>query len=55
MQDVLGLDGSHRMNFPGKPEGNWSWRFAWADVPNDTTTRLRRLNQLYQRHGDGRH
>jgi 4-alpha-glucanotransferase len=51
MQDVLGLDGSHRMNFPGKPEGNWSWRFAWADVPNDTATRLRRLSQLYQRPG----
>lgn len=26
MQDVLGLDGSHRMNLPGTSQGNWSWR-----------------------------
>ena len=32
MQDVLGLDGTHRMNLPGTPEGNWSWRFDWAMV-----------------------
>ncbi len=49
MQDVLGLDGSHRMNFPGKPEGNWSWRLVWSYVPPDTAERLRRMNQLYER------
>ncbi len=27
-QDVLGLDGSHRMNTPGTM-GCWSWRFSW--------------------------
>lgn len=32
MQDVLGLAGEHRMNFPGKPEGNWGWRFSWDQV-----------------------
>ncbi|MFZ2650954.1 MAG: 4-alpha-glucanotransferase, partial [Burkholderiaceae bacterium] len=33
MQDVLGLDGSHRMNIPGTMgHGNWSWRFDWRDV-----------------------
>lgn len=26
MQDVLGLDRRARMNTPGTPEGNWSWR-----------------------------
>ena len=26
LQDVLGLDGSHRMNLPGTGQGNWSWR-----------------------------
>ena len=26
VQDVLGLDGSHRMNLPGTGQGNWSWR-----------------------------
>ncbi len=25
-QDLLDLDGSHRMNIPGTTEGNWGWR-----------------------------
>ena len=32
LQDVLGLDGAHRMNRPGSPVGNWAWRFDWAMV-----------------------
>ena len=32
MQDVLGLDGAHRMNVPGLMGGNWSWRFTWPMV-----------------------
>lgn len=32
MQDVLGLDGRHRMNVPGQMGGNWSWRFDWGMV-----------------------
>lgn len=33
LQDVLGLDGAHRMNVPGTvgPQ-NWSWRFEWHMV-----------------------
>jgi 4-alpha-glucanotransferase len=27
MQDILGLDGHHRMNIPGTVGGNWQWRF----------------------------
>jgi len=49
MQDVMGLDGTHRMNFPGKGEGNWAWRFAWSDVPPHAAARLQRLCQLYDR------
>ncbi|MGB5813357.1 MAG: 4-alpha-glucanotransferase, partial [Polyangiales bacterium] len=26
MQDVLNLDGTHRMNQPGTIRGNWTWR-----------------------------
>ncbi|HVT79131.1 MAG TPA: 4-alpha-glucanotransferase [Phycisphaerae bacterium] len=26
MQDLLGLGGSARMNYPGRPAGNWAWR-----------------------------
>ena len=35
MQDVLGLDGSHRMNTPGTPTANWSWRFEWGMVGSE--------------------
>jgi 4-alpha-glucanotransferase len=49
LQDVLGLDGAHRMNFPGTGQGNWAWRFTWADVPADAAARLHRYCQLYER------
>ena len=35
LQDVLGLDGAHRMNQPGSPVGNWAWRFDWAMVGSE--------------------
>ena len=35
LQDVLGLDGTHRMNMPGSPVGNWSWRFDWSMVGSE--------------------
>ena len=31
LQDLLGLGTEARMNFPGRPQGNWEWRF---DRPN---------------------
>ncbi|MEW5757395.1 MAG: 4-alpha-glucanotransferase [Pseudomonadota bacterium] len=49
MQDVLGLDGSHRMNTPGTQQGNWLWRFSWDMVPETLAKRLRHLNHLYGR------
>ncbi|CAD5366252.1 4-alpha-glucanotransferase [Rubrivivax sp. A210] len=49
MQDVLSLGGEHRMNFPGKGEGNWGWRFGWQQVQPGHAQRLRRLCQLYER------
>lgn len=27
LQDLLGLDSSHRMNTPSQSDGNWGWRF----------------------------
>ncbi len=32
MQDILGLDGTHRMNVPGTSTGNWHWRFDWSQL-----------------------
>ena len=49
MQDVLGLDGSHRMNTPGTTENNWSWRFDWDDVEPDTAERLLHRATIYGR------
>lgn len=43
MQDLLALDGAHRMNLPGTTEGNWRWRFAWEQLPDDLAGRFRRL------------
>jgi 4-alpha-glucanotransferase len=37
LQDVLGLDGAHRMNRPGSATGNWRWRFAWSMVDAEST------------------
>jgi len=49
MQDLLGLDGDHRMNLPGTAEGNWSWRFSWDQVAAELPDRIRRLVRLYGR------
>lgn len=42
MQDIIGLDGSHRMNVPGTIGGNWAWRFQWAEAPRPVWQRLAR-------------
>jgi 4-alpha-glucanotransferase len=49
MQDVLGLDSSARMNFPGTPTGNWEWRFTWDQVKPEYTARLYELTALNNR------
>jgi len=49
MQDVLGLDSRHRMNFPGQADGHWAWRFVWGDVAGDVAGRLKGLGELYGR------
>jgi 4-alpha-glucanotransferase len=49
MQDLLALDGSHRMNLPGVADGNWRWRFHWAQVADELPARLTHLVRLYGR------
>ncbi|MEO9041792.1 MAG: 4-alpha-glucanotransferase [Rhodoferax sp.] len=49
LQDVLRLSGEHRMNKPGTPEGNWRWRFMWADVGPEHAALLKHLSRLYGR------
>lgn len=43
LQDVLGLSSAHRMNFPGKPSGNWEWRFSWMQINPEYTQHLEEL------------
>ncbi len=49
LQDLLSLGTEARMNFPGKPAGNWSWRHKPEDLSPDLLKRLQELNYLYLR------
>jgi 4-alpha-glucanotransferase len=49
LQDLLSLGTEARMNFPGKPAGNWGWRFQPEDLSQDLLERLQELNYLYLR------
>jgi 4-alpha-glucanotransferase len=49
MQDVLALDGDHRMNRPGVADGNWRWRFSWDQVKPQIAAHYRHLLELYGR------
>ncbi|MBA4175916.1 MAG: 4-alpha-glucanotransferase [Leptothrix sp. (in: Bacteria)] len=43
LQDVLSLDGRHRMNLPGSSSGNWRWRFDWGMVGEQVAPTLARI------------
>lgn len=55
MQDILGLGAESRMNVPGTPEGNWTWRLGGGDMDGLTLSdskvadRMKRMNRLYGR------
>ncbi len=49
MQDVLGLDSTHRMNQPSQAEGSWEWRFGWDQVASWHAERLAELARLHGR------
>ena len=40
LQDVLGLDQTHRMNLPGSIDINWTWRFDWSMVRPEASRAL---------------
>ena len=48
-QDVLGLDGAHRMNTPGVALGCWQWRFEWSQVEPEPAQRLAALTRAHGR------
>lgn len=49
MQDILELGTEARLNFPGKEEGNWRWRFLPDQLDETKAQRLRALARLYGR------
>ncbi len=50
LQDLLGLDGSARMNVPGKVlPRNWSWRYRAPAFDNAVCDRLGQLTALFGR------
>ncbi|MBP8997203.1 MAG: 4-alpha-glucanotransferase [Anaerolineaceae bacterium] len=49
LQDFLNLGTEARMNYPGRPSGNWSWRYQSADLHEDLVARIKELNYLYLR------
>jgi 4-alpha-glucanotransferase len=49
MQDILSLGTEARMNFPGKPSGNWTWRILPNALSEGLRNRIRETNYLYGR------
>jgi len=49
LQDILELGNEARMNFPGKPQGNWQWRFTWEQIYKGLDKELYELVELYER------
>ena len=45
LQDVLGVGTAARMNLPGRPGGNWRWRFAKGALTPQIRRRLRLITE----------
>ena len=49
VQDILNLGSEARMNSPGRPDGNWTWRLKPGQLTGDVLRRLGELTHLYAR------
>jgi 4-alpha-glucanotransferase len=49
LQDALNLGSEGRMNFPGRPAGNWGWRYTREQLTPGVLDRLEDLTRLYAR------
>lgn len=50
MQDLLGLGGEARMNYPGRESGNWTWRMDARAASKALAKRLRGELLVFERH-----
>ncbi len=48
-QDLLDMDSECRMNLPGRPEGNWTWRLSEGELNQKLANRMRELTLTYGR------
>ncbi len=49
LQDLLGLGAAARMNLPGRPGGNWQWRYPSGTLNDALSARVAALGRLYGR------
>jgi 4-alpha-glucanotransferase len=49
LQDILKLDSSARMNVPGTPSDNWSWRFRAGAIREEHSSWLHDVTEMYGR------
>ncbi len=49
LQDVLGLGSEACLNRPGRPEGNWTWRYQADALKAEIAGQLREVTLLYGR------
>lgn len=49
LQDVLGLGSEARMNTPGRPDDNWTWRCGSEILPSDIVRRLSEITRSSNR------
>lgn len=49
LQDVLNLGTEARMNYPGRPAGNWSWRYRSEWLNDGVLGRLADMTEVYGR------
>ncbi|MEO8289084.1 MAG: 4-alpha-glucanotransferase [Chloroflexota bacterium] len=50
LQDLLGAGNEGRMNWPGRAEGNWSWRFHPDSLSDPLRAALRDITILFARY-----
>jgi len=49
LQDLLELDTTGRMNYPGRASGNWGWRMSEGVLTSDLQKRIKTWNWMYSR------
>jgi 4-alpha-glucanotransferase len=49
LQDLLDVGTEARMNLPGRPSGNWCWRYTQSQLTDSILDRLGDMTELYGR------